>query len=144
MFLRPGNYQGVPASQPSTLFAIPSLGGALGVRYGSYISQTGTAGTAFVLPQGAVPVVIFANVSEAFDGGTQSIRIGDGTTTNRWATSIDTGTVGFVSTGIVGSAMGYIAGSLTADTPVIVTRAAAAGGSATQGTLTVVCYYAMM
>lgn len=145
MFLRPSNYQGVPATQPNgASFAIPPLGGALAVRYGNYVWADGTAGTVMRLPQGAVPVHFEAIVSQSFDGGTQSVRIGDTTTSNRWASTVDTGTAAYVTSSFVGSQLGPFVGSLTEDTYVIVARNAAAGGSATQGTLSIVCYYAML
>jgi hypothetical protein len=139
------NYQPVPPTQPNNQgFAIPNMGGDMAVRYGQYVWADGTAGTVMRLPQGAVPLRFEINVAQSFDGGTQTMRLGDTSTSNRWASVLDVGTAAFVTTGLVGSAMGPVAGSLTEDTYVVIARNNTAGGSATQGTLSVVCYYAMI
>ena len=146
MFLPNTNYAGVPNTQPGAQhFAVPNMGGDMAVRYGSYVWATGTAGTVMRLPQGATPLHFQVIVGESFDGGTQTMRLGDSTTSNRWASVLDVGTASpFLTTGLVGSQLGPLAGSLTEDTYVIIARNATAGGSATQGTLSVVCYYAMI
>lgn len=120
------------------------MGGSTAVRYGTFVWAQGTVGTLFTLPQGATDVDWTIIVSQSFNGGTQSVRIGDATTSNRWASSVDTGTATITKTPIVGSAVGIIAGSLTADTPVLVRPNFAGAGSATQGTLAVICTYVLM
>lgn len=146
MFLPSTSYQGVPSTQVGDQhFAVPNLGGDIAVRYGTYLWTAGTAGTVMRLPAGATPLRFELIIGQSFDGGTQVMRLGDSTTSNRWASLLDVGTATpSLTTGIVGSQLGPIAGSLTEDTYVIIARNATAGGSATQGTLSVVCYYAMI
>lgn len=135
-FIKPGAYLEDPTGSG---FSIPNLGGPVAARYGSLL-WTGTVGTFFQLPQGAQIIDFTAIVSEAFGGGTASARIGDTTTTNRWATTIDIGTAGLVKAGFVGSAV-LTGGTLTEDTYVL--GKLNAPGTATAGTLQVVAYYMM-
>lgn len=139
MFLRPGNYAAVPSTNPGG-FALPNMGGDVAVRFGTMI-WTGTIGTLMQLPAGATIIDWTTYVIEAFGGGTASARIGDTTTTNRWATTIDIGTAGLSKSGYVGSQVAS-AGTLAEDTYVLAKLNAP--GTATAGTLGVACYYVML
>ena len=135
-FIKPGAYLEDPTGSG---FTVPNLGGDIGVRYGSLL-WTGTIGTLFQLPQGAQIVDWTSIVGEAFNGGTASLRVGDQTTNNRWASTIDIGTAGLYKTGWVGSQV-LAPGTLTEDTYVL--GRLNAPGTATAGTVSVVCYYMM-
>lgn len=135
-FTKQGDYLSDPSGSG---FALPSLGGPIAARYGSLL-WTGTIGTLFQLPQGAQIVDWTTVVFEAFNGGTASARVGDTTTNNRWASTIDIGTAGHAKSGWVGSQT-LQQGTLTSDTYVLATLNAP--GTATAGTLGVVCYYMM-
>lgn len=139
MFLRPGNYNPVPSGNPGG-FALPNMGGDVGMRYGT-MNWTGTIGTLFQLPAGATIIDWTTFVIEAFGGGTASARVGDTTTNNRWASTIDIGTTGLSKSGWVGSQVAS-AGTLAEDTYVLAKLNAP--GTATAGTLGVVCYYVML
>lgn len=135
-FLKPGNYLQDPTGSG---FALPSMGGDVGYRWGTML-WTGTVGTFFQLPQGALVVDWTAFVLEAFGGGTASARVGDATTTNRWASLVDIGTVGLTKSGFIGSAVAT-AGTLTEDTTVLARLNAP--GTAVAGTLGIGCYFIM-
>jgi hypothetical protein len=135
-FIKQGDYLSDPSGSG---FTIPDLGGPIAARFGSLL-WTDPIGTLFQLPQGAQIVDWTTIVSEAFGGGTASARIGDPTTNNRWATTIDIGTAGLSKTGYVGSAV-LTPGTLTSDTYVLATLNAP--GTATAGTLQVLCSYMM-
>lgn len=135
-FISPGQYQSDPTGSG---FAVPNLGGSVGVRYGSLL-WTGTIGTLFQLPQGAQITGFETHVFEAFNGGTASMRVGDTTTNNRWGSTIDIGTVGQYKTGYIGSQI-LPGGTLTDDTYILAKLNAP--GTATAGTVAVIAYYAM-
>lgn len=135
-FINPGQYQADPTGSG---FAIPNVGGPAAVRYGSLL-WTGTVGTFFQLPQGAQIVSFETHVIEAFDGGTASLRVGDATTSNRWASVIDIGTQGQSKSGYVGSQI-LPPGTLTEDTYVL--GRLNAPGTATAGTVAVIATYMM-
>lgn len=135
-FIKPGAYLDDPTGSG---FTIPDLGGPVAARYGSLL-WTGTVGTFFQLPRGAQIIGFETHVIEAFGGGTASMRVGDATTTNRWASTIDIGTQGQSKASYVGSQI-LPPGTLVEDTYVL--GKLNAPGTATAGTVAVVAYYMM-
>ena len=123
-------------------FAPPAAnGGTLAVRYATFDYTDIAAKELFTLPQGAIPIDWYLDITTDFDAGTNNdIDFGIDGDDDYFAADVDIGTLGVIRNGVTGTVPGRVGTQLLVDTPVEVIYKPT-GTTSTQGVATVFVLY---
>ena len=135
------DYPASVATEEDGFTSPATIGGTLAVRYGTFDYTDIAAKELFTLPQGAVPIDWYIDITTDFDAGTTNpLDIGIDTDPDYFANDLDIGTAGVIRNGATNYVAGRIGVQLVVDSPVEVLYIPT-GTAATQGEATLFMLY---